>query len=212
MRTNVLLGLAAMAAMITTAVAQNVYSVNVVGYVTVTITNNNTFRILATPLGPVGSTNNFVVALFPAPGEGTQVSKLGNNGYETVTFGFGSWDNDLEVPVGTGFFIKLGEPITVTATFVGEVQQNAASNMQIKNGLSLIGSMVPQAGSVMDPLNVPVGEGNQISRLDKFGQYETITYGFGSWDNDLIIDVAEGFFYNNTTGAALPWNRDFVVQ
>jgi hypothetical protein len=215
MRTKTLLlaALLTLSGMVASFAQSNVYSINVVGYVTVTVTNDTVYRILNTPLGPVNNTNNFVSLLVPNPPEGTQISKLADPavGYETVTFGFGSWDNDIGLPVGTGFFIKLGEPGSVNITFVGEVQQRTDSNRQLLNGLTLVGSMVPQNGSLVNTLLIPGGEGNQVSRLLPNGGYETITFGFGSWDNDLDIAVAEGFFYSNVTGASVAWNRDFVI-
>jgi hypothetical protein len=137
MRTKTLLvtALLTLSGMVASFAQSNVYSINVVGYVTVTVTNTGSvFRILNTPLGPVGNTNNFVTVLMPTAPEGTQVSKLTPTGYESATFGFGAWDLDLELAVGTGFFIKLGEAGTLNITFVGE-----SSNEQIRTGNCLSG-------------------------------------------------------------------------
>jgi hypothetical protein len=213
MRTKTLLlaALLTLSATVASFAQSNVYSINVVGYVTVTVTNSSVYRILNTPLGPVSNTNNFITQLIPSAPEGTQVSKLGAFGYEGVTFAFGSWDNELPVPVGTGFFIKLGEAGSINITFVGEVQQKTDSNRTLPNGLSLLGSLVPQSGSIINVLQIPGGEGNQVSRLNTAGDYEGITYAFGSWDNDLDIAIAEGFFYSNISGAPVDWNRNFVI-
>jgi hypothetical protein len=71
--------------------------------------------------------------------------------------------------------------------------------------------LVPQSGSIINVLQIVGGEGNQVSRLNTAGDYEGITFAFGSWDNDLDIAIAEGFFYSNISGAPVDWNRDFVI-
>jgi hypothetical protein len=73
--------------------------------------------------------------------------------------------------------------------------------------------LVPQAGSFQSVLQLPGGEGNQISRLNPAGDYETATYGFGAWDLDMDIAIGEGFFYSNIAAPPAPidWNRNFVI-
>ena len=64
MRTKALLGLAALAVGLSTSVAQNVYSLNVVGYVNVSLQPNKLY-FLSVPLVPAGGnfsiTNSIVL-------------------------------------------------------------------------------------------------------------------------------------------------------
>jgi hypothetical protein len=206
------LGIASIAT--TLAQSSNVYSVNVVGYVTVTVDNDTNYRILSNPLM---SDSASLTTLIPAPVDGTQVSKLVDGVYQTATYvGFlGGWDQDLSFAAGEGFFIKLGAGgAPVDITFVGEVAQNEDSNKSLPPGLSLQGSLVPQSGSMVSVLGIPGEDGDQVSKLPANGVYQTATFvGFlGGWDQDLSFDVAEGFFFFNPTQNPRDWTRDFVVE
>jgi len=216
MRTKTLI-LTAMigAASVVASLAQTsnaVYSVNVVGYVTLTIDNNTTFRIISNPLI---ATNNSVNALIPTFQDGAQIFKLNPDGlYTPVAFTEGiGWEPDVQIAAGEAVFIKLSTPGSYPITFVGEVAQNAASNKQLPVGLSLQGSLVPQAGSVNTVLQVPGRDGDQIFKLPPSGIYTPLAYTDGiGWEPDESIDVAEGFFFKNgSLTLTLDWNRNFVV-
>lgn len=215
MRTKALLltAILGVTGVVSTLAQSNVYSVNVVGYVTVTVTNDVNYRILANPLI---STNNALASLVPTAPDGTQVTWLDDSGvYQTAGYEslFGGWDKDPNLPIGKGFFVRLGAATPVTITFVGEVAQDAASNKQIPSGLSLQGALVPQKGGFQAVHNVPGVDGAQLSVLPPNGVYETAGYEslFGGWDKELTIDVAEGFFYMNPS-APLAWDRNFKVN
>jgi hypothetical protein len=197
--------------MVASFAQSNVYSINVVGYVTLTITNDSVYRIISNPLI---TTNNNLSALIPTALPGAQVYKLLPGGaYSIATFDpdLGGWDPDFAVATGEGVFIKLSTPGSFPITFVGEVAQNAASNKQLPAGLSLQGSLVPQEGSVISVLQVPGNPGDQLYKLNLDGVYTIATYDpdLGGWDPEVSIGVAEGFFFS--AGSVLDWNRNFVV-
>ena len=85
MRTkSILLGAALLAAGVATSMAQvsNVYSVNVVGYVNLNLTNG--LNLISNPLDAVGNggaASNTIANVFGVVPDGTQVYKFTNSGY-----------------------------------------------------------------------------------------------------------------------------------
>merc|ERR1711916_331386 len=63
----------------------------------------------------------------------------------TVTQFVGVWSDDVELPVGTGFYLQLPEAAPIT--FVGEVLQGDDSNKSVPAGLSIQGSTTPRSGT-----------------------------------------------------------------
>ncbi len=159
MRTNTaVLGAAAFAVgALSSATAQNVYSVNVVGYVNVVIPHG--YNMLVNPLN---ATDNSVNALFlgSSTNAGAYSPALGCTVLQWSGTGFvngdvsnpyapgagvsnGGWGNpNLQLVPGTGFYFN--NPGTVfTNTFVGTVVQGSTNN--IPTGYSLQGSQWPVA-------------------------------------------------------------------
>jgi len=209
MRTKTLLLTAALAAAGAVSSMAQVYSVNAVGYVNVTVPVG--FSMIANPLK---AADNSVAALLAAPPENTTVYLFANGKYSVDSFSLGSWDDGTEQLLpGGGAFIKNASSAAFTVTFVGEVMQGNLSN-PIPAGFSIISSQVPQTGAVDTVLGLPVGEGDTVYQFDNaHNRYAVDSYSLGSWDTDTgpAPAVGEAFFYKNA-GAAKNWTRTFSVN
>jgi hypothetical protein len=223
MRTKTLLlaAAAAVAGIASLQAQSNVYSVNVVGYVNVTIPSG--YSLIANPLN---SSDNTVSNLFNATtASGAALGStvytwngagfIGNNNDE---FG-GGWASPAQaLPPGAGFFIK-NPNAAYTNTFVGEVLTGNLTNTPVA-GYSLIASKVPQAGFVAD-LGLSAGLGDTIYMWNGAGFIGINNDEFGGgWsptppftvDNvkGPQIGVAQSFFYKNIAGTAT-WERNFTI-
>jgi len=203
---------AALAAGLATAVAQNVYSLNVVGYYNIPVAANQ-YVMIANQLN---TTNNTLAGLLPSPEPGTEVLKW-NGGWDIYTFD----DIDLEwLPSGAAT-LNVGEaalvrsPNAATLTFVGEVLQGNLSNpFAPVNTYGARSSMVPQAGLVSTDLGFPADPSDEVLKWN------------GGWDiytfDDLDLEwlpsepsfaVGEGMLVRKALGAtATVWTRNFTVQ
>ena len=210
MRTKTLLLTAALAvAGAATSMAQ-VYSVNAVGYVNLTIGKG--FSIIANPLK---AADNSVAAVIAAPPENTVLYIFTNGKYKVDSFSSGSWDDGTEsILPGQGFFIRNQSDAAFTLTFVGEVMQGTLST-PIPAGFSLISSQVPQSGALDTDLGLVFGENDVVYQFVSATQkYAVDSFSGGTWDTDPVhptVAVGEGFFYKNNN-AATTWNRTFSVN
>jgi len=218
---SALLGLAGSASLMAQT---NVYSLNAVGYVNVTIPANS-FKMIANPLN---TTNNTLNNLMPynngAIPAGTQVYKYPYGGPSpasgTATMDEFDlvWSPNLNFAPGEGAFIKNNSGSPITLTFVGEVMQGSLSN-SLPTGYAMRGSMVPQQGTLgpnsvgLPNLGVPGQPGDQVSKFvgppvgyitSTFDEFDLV------WSPNLTNDVAEGFFIRKNAGE--PWLRTFSVN
>jgi len=225
MRTKTLLlsAVALAAGLLSSQAQSNVYSANVVGYVTyVSAHNAPNFEVINNPLS--GATNT-VKGLFPTAPGGSQLLLWNGAGYDTAVFsalGGGHWRtngvlaDDKVISPGTGLFISVAGVNPYTNTFVGNVAANTATTVTntIGSGLQLIGSFVPYSGNVTNTtaLNlVGTAGGTQVllwnAGTQAFDTYTWSALAGGHWklggvNTDLIINVNQGFFLN----AAAPYN------
>jgi hypothetical protein len=221
MRTKALFGLAALAVGLSTSVAQNVYSLNVVGYVNVSLQANK-LSFLSIPLVPSGGNFNITnsIALSDAQ-DGASLYAWTGTGWNANApgwvAGFG-WFPDMVVSNGVGFFIA--SKAASTLTFVGDVPQGALA-YNIPAGLSTLGNQVPVSGNFP---GASVGhDGDSIYTWVQATQgwnpnYASYVGGFGWYSSDPTITTngptlnpADGAFYVNT-GAAIPFTQNFTVQ
>jgi len=205
----------------------NVYSLNAVGYVNVTVPANS-FKLIANPLN---TTNNTLNSLLPYNGgaipANTQVYKFRNENGVPLGYGQGiaqmdpfdqTWDNNLAIAPGEGFFLKNNGGTPINITFVGEVVQGTTTN-QLRSGYSMKASVVPQQGTLgpnavgLPNLGVPGQPNDTIYKyvgpptgylISQFDQFDLV------WSPNLTNDVAEGFFLFK--GAGEPWVRTFSVN
>lgn len=224
MRTKALLLAAAFAAVgVATSVAQ-VYSVNAVGYVNVTLVPG--FTMVANPLD-AGAGNNTVGKLM-AGVQGTTPAQTKVYSFNSATGVFNtaavyanaalgyqpSSSANVEIPPGTGMFVYNPSAANLTLTFVGEVPQGDLSN-PLPLGFSIKGSQVPQAGK-------PEALGLQGTTGDRIYTFNTGTGVYNAanvYANDAlkwqpatkVINVGEGFFLFRKTSAGA-WTRTFNVN
>jgi hypothetical protein len=213
MRTKTLLLTAALsAAGIATSMAQ-VFSVNAVGYATVTVPAGK-YALVSNPLK---AANNTINELFKGAPEGTQVYKYEVGGYKTATYdaldgNFGP-NGALTVVPGEGVFVKAPASGAVTVTFVGEVMQGALSN-PLRAGLQIVSSMVPQEETAA-ALGLQGEDGDQIHQYDVANQkYATSTFDSldNAWGPALKkLTVGEAIFLDKK-GPGRVWNRTFSVN
>jgi hypothetical protein len=221
MRTKALLGLAALAAGLSTSVAQNVYSLNVVGYVNVSLQANK-LSFLSIPLVPNGGNYNITNSIvLDATQDGATLYAWTGTGWDNnppgYIGGFG-WFPEAVVSNGVGFFIA--SKANSTLTFVGDVPQGAIA-YNIPAGVSTLANKVPVSGAF--PGGAVGHDGDTIYTWVQAAQAwnskpSSYIGGFGWYSDDAtvttngpVFDPAAGAFYVNS-GAAIPFTQNFTVQ
>jgi len=214
MRTKSLLFSAALGAIGLSGALGQVYSQNVVGYITITAPKG--LSIIANQLD--NKNGNKLNDVLPAVPDGSTIHFFSNGSYTSISY-FGGWDpNTAVLAPGGGAFLDIPSDATDAArklTFVGEVLQKADSNSSIPAGLSIISSKTPRAGKLTTDLKFPAGEA--LDGSNAF-QYNNASKGyvtsdlFGGWAAEPSVAVGEGFFFFNANAAAQAWNQDFEVK
>ena len=217
MRIKALLGLAALAAGLSTSMAQNVYSLNVVGYINVTVGAG--YTLCANQLN---NGTNGVNQVLPNPPDNALVLKFKNSDYVTDIAIGGAWyDNVTTLPSATqlnpgeGFFYNA--PAAATLTLVGEVPQGQSS-IPLSAGYTLIGTYTPQALELSATNGFPMVDNTLYLRYDTtIHDYVTDIVISGAWYDNIttlpatvIPPIGYGYFINSP--AATVWNSNFTVQ
>jgi len=195
MRTKALLCAAALAAGAAASMAQNVYSLNIVGYVNVPITAG--YNLIANPLD---NGTNDLASLFPNAGLGDAVYAFSGGTFTSSTY-FGSWSPDLTLVPGGGVFYQAGA--NFTNTFVGNVLTGNLTN-QIPAGYSIKSSQAP-VSDTLENLGLTANLGDAVYYF-RSGAYVSSTF-FGTWSPDLSPAIGEAFWYQ--AGSAITWWRVF---
>jgi hypothetical protein len=208
MRTKTLLLTAALGAVgLTSATAQQVFSVNAVGFVNVVVPAG--FSMIANPLN---APTNTIPALFAGVPDGTTIYKFDGTSYSLNTLDLGEWGLPTQTLLpGEGAFIRNPGTAPFTVTFVGEVMQGSLSNPLPAN-FSIKSSQVPQAGAVATLLGFPAADGDTIYQFVSAQQaYVIHTLDLGEWSGgEPNIAVGESFFSKKV--AAGNWTRTFSVN
>jgi hypothetical protein len=226
MRTKILLLTAALslAGMVSAmaAASSNVYSVNVVGYVTKNVQPG--YNMFANTLV---QTNTTLAALLPSVPQYTYVyvfNDLGQFLANQYDPDLGGWDPNPNqtLDLGKGFFILNQTATAFPVTFVGEVFQGSFSN-NISSGFSYRASPIPQGTNLVTLGLQPVQYDTAARFINPDGvntSFESYQYDpdLGGWDppvgglnNGPTIDVGEGIiYYSGTPGAKLV--RSFTVE
>ncbi len=208
MRTKTLiLTAAALAAGIASSSAQQVFSVNAVGYVNLTAKHG--FQMIANPLN---AADNKISALLPNVSDGSTVYKFNGTTYAVNSFQFGAWDDaNMTLVPGEGAFFLNPDAADQNLTFVGEVKQGNLSHA-VPKGFSIQSSEVPQTGKLGADLKFPAVDGDVVYQFDATKQtYNISSFDFGAWSPaDPTVNVGESFFVNKF--AAGSWDRQFSVQ
>jgi hypothetical protein len=213
MRTKTLLAVAVLtAAGLATSMAQNVYSLNVVGYYNRTVPAGG-YALLANQLV---QTNNTVAALLPNVPNGTKVLKWTGTTFATASYlsALGGWSvPDMTLGPGEGFFVQNASSTDMTITFVGEVNQESNTLNFSANQYSLVGLFTPQAGKISTDFGFPAQNGDKVLLWNSTtGSYSTSQYlsALGGWPAEPTLAVGDGFFVQ--TAADETWTRQFTVQ
>jgi len=236
MRTKTLLiAAAALVAGIVSSEAQ-VYSANVVGYVSVPLTNG--FNLVANQMDADGTgTNNTISGVF-----GTQLPP-GSSVYEFVGGGWNiisgftknkqgtatNWDAFATNSLNPGQACFVSVPSATTVTFVGTVLQGNLSNPNLPSlgGFTLISSQVPLSGDILTNLLYQAQPGEVVYAYDSFGiapgaggvpgwnyiySYAKNKQGTATnWSpSSPSISIGQGFFLNSQPGSK--WTNNFTVQ
>jgi len=176
----------------------DVYSQNIVGYVTTVLPPG--LSLIANPL--IYSTN-YVSVWWPNAPDGSQIFKYTvGSGYEVTTFDAqtGVWSNPfLDIPIGTGFYFRNPSSSPITNTFVGELWMGTLIN-PLPAGYSTKGALIPMAGSINTVQLIPGQPGDELRTYVNDGQgggYELISTFDGTanaWVPDQNLNVAQGFW------------------
>lgn len=221
MRTKALLLTAALGlAGAATSMAQAVYSVNVVGYINLTMKPG--FNLVANQLN--AAPNNKLDSVLPAAALESQVLKFSNNNYSADISDGANWldaatGNPSATTVGPGegfFFFNPGQT-DVTTTLVGEVK-TGSSSVTLIPGFNMVSTVVPQELSLTSANGFP-----QVLEA----QYLTFNAATQGYNPGLINDgtawldaatgepadakpgVGQAFFIFNPGNANLTWTRSF---
>jgi hypothetical protein len=221
MRTKTLLLSAVIgAAGVTSAMAQaTVYSVNIVGYINLSILPG--LSMIANQLD--ATPDNTLPNVLGAPTGTLSVSKfnraLGNYDVSIFDPDNGQWTiTSMQLNPGEGAFAdnppENGGALNVT--LVGQVRLN--STVAFTPGLDIVSSVIPQAGPITPDLGFPVPPSAQFS----FNKYNRTTKSYdtylfddesGGWTPSVpVLAIGESAFYDLAPGApSFNWVRNFVV-
>jgi hypothetical protein len=227
MRTKTLLiAAAALVAGIVSSEAQ-VYSANVVGYVSIPLAEG--FNLIANPLDADGTgTNNTVTGLFTNAlpvnssvfawnGSGYNISSYAANKAHTAT----NWTVNLSVNPGAGIWVSIpaGAYNGGTSNFVsvGTVLQGNLVNPNIAGpGYWMVSSQVPISGDIGTNLSYVPSLNDSVFVWNGSG-YNIFSYAANkahtatNWTpSSPTISVGQGFWLNSQTGAG--WTNNFTVQ
>jgi hypothetical protein len=227
MRTKTLLLTAALgAASLATSMAQ-VYSVNSVGYINLSLPAG--YSLIANQLN---TGNNGLNAVLPSVPVESLVLTFANNNYNTDIFDGTAWlDNATGNPTtttvepGKGFFVFNPTAGNVVATLVGEVPQGPSLSVSLPPGYKLISGIVPQELSLTTANGFPQVAEMQYQTYIRAGQpggpgYDVLINDGTQWlDNDTgdpadaRARVGEGFFiFNPSATTTYNWTRCFNVN
>jgi len=203
----------------------NVYSLNIVGYATVSIPPG--YSLLANPLS-AGVTNgaNEIMPILDTE----VILTWGGTSFSEVMYdsGSGGWvlaDDTTpaappSLPPGKGFFFFNPNATATNFTFVGQVVPGPSSTntLVLAPGYSLIGSPLPATVATITsaPVSLPILDTMVILQWGA-GKYSEVMYdsGAGGW---VLADdstpaaappytIGSGFFFFNPNPTAANWNQ-----
>jgi hypothetical protein len=198
--------------------AQNVYSLNVVGYYNVTIPSGATpgdiarYKLVCQQLKPNGITaptlNNSITNL-PA---GTLAYIWTASGWSSPTEYLGGadgWETDAPIPYGTGIMLKNTAATPITVTFVGDVMEGSLTN-SYGGGYSPRGPLVPQAGGLTTVHNFTQAGDKVYTWNPGWPVPNEYLGGTDGWENgEPVVAVGDAVMISSTAGGS--WIRNFTV-
>jgi hypothetical protein len=202
----------------------NVYSLNAVGYINVTIPPG--FSIISDQLWATGD-NAISNIVNDASGayDFVTIYKWSGSTFNTDTalsaVGAPYWENGGAITLNPGEAAWVNNPnsTNLTFTFVGTVPQGT-NTVPVPLGFSMLSSPVPQSGGISTVLG--------FTNVNLFDQVYVWTPGSGYFNSGVVpsgagtgynlewgngeptVNVGEGFWYQAT--AAVSWTRVFSVN
>jgi len=230
---------AALAAGALSSMAQNVYSLNVVGYINLSMAPG--YNLIANQLVGADTTLNTVFgAGYTSDGYQVITWNAASQGfnqpdtfYTAATAGTAGWydssfaTSTTTVGPGKGVFFYNPTSSSTPVTLVGQVTQGTNS-ITLGTGYSFA-SIVPPISvdlGTNGPLQLPTGsgDGNQFftfgggSYSQPYTYYTAATAGTAGWYDSSFAAasvtpaVGQGFVYLNTGSSSLTWVNAFSVQ
>lgn len=202
MRKTLVLAAAALTAGLLTASAQNVYSVNIVGYVNTVFKGGGAYTLVANPLDD-GNGNQLTNLVNILPNKSSVLVWNGAS-FEQANKSSGLWSTNYALPPGVGFYVRNVGATDLTNTFVGTVVAGPSTNSFPAAIYKLIGSTVPVGGTLEDT-NYGLGQvlPNKSSVLvwdnSGPGAYIQANKSSGAWSTNLAINVGQGAFVRSLT-------------
>jgi hypothetical protein len=226
MRTKVLLCAATVAAGALTSMAQNVYSLNVVGYINLNLAPG--LSLVANQLDADGTlTNNYVTNIFGATlPAGSAIYAFNGSTYLSGKFlASGKWNGGASsltpyLAPGSGVFVQNAGASAVTVTLVGQVIQGTNTVAIAPNGgLTVVSSIAPISGGFQSVLGYTPTVGDTVipwvaGTTQNYGSaHKYLASGKWSGGGEYVPAVGEAVFLstapaNNNTG----WTQIFTVQ
>ncbi len=197
-------GLISLGAVLSSQADTTVYSVNAVGFVNLTIPAG--YSMISNPLS---TSNNTLDNVIPSVVAGTTVYQWTGTGFKIATYD-GGWtpaNHGITMNPGQGVFIFTVN--SATLTFVGEVPTGNTSNISIPAGYSIVGSPVPQTGS-LSSLQFPAQPGDTVYRYIN-NQYQISTWDGSTWSGQNPTPaVGEAFWSYKVNSQS--WTRNFSIS
>jgi hypothetical protein len=231
MRTKTLLLTAVLsAAGIASTFAQAVYSVNIVGYVNLTLSPGLNL-ITAQLKGTNQNVNTVIATTTPTMADNSLLftwNTAGQTFNQSQIYGGGQWldpatfnPSSLTVNPGEAFFINNLGAAAVTLTLVGEVPTFPAT-VSVVNSLGFYGDPAPVSQNIVTN-GFPVGDNDLLFTWNVAAQtYDQSLIGQASpaaWLDPVTFNpvvvapaVGAGFVVNRISGATTTWNRSFTIQ
>ena len=237
MRTKTLLAAAILAAGLASSMAQNVYSLNIVGYVNLPIKASG-YSLLVNPLSQGVSNGGNEVLSFMLTDPKFDDSTIVLYDPVAIKYLFYQYDQATPgwldaagvptsvplIPPGTGFFFNNASTNT-SITLVGTVTPNPGitNHALLRSGYSLVGSTLPIGGvptnSGPNQLNMPFDTGGGSTLVTYFNGAYTFYANDGGWINAAgnpgpqpVLSVGQGFFFNNNAGSAFTnWSQVLIL-
>lgn len=206
----------------------NVYSLNVVGYINLSLTNG--YQMVANQLDLDGTgTNNTLGSVFStnlpnltqvlAWTASSQSFVLATYRASTGAFAGDTADvTSMGIQPGEGVFVSLSPAAApTTVTLVGTVlQAGSGVSYSLPTGYSIASSQAPLAGGVQTTLGYPAGNLDQVLTWSiPASSYVLSTYraSTGAWSGgEPQIGVGESFFVNVHAATGVTWTNTFTVQ
>jgi hypothetical protein len=203
----------------------NVYSLNAVGYINVTVQTG--FNMIADQLwASGGNTISNVLSDSNDSLDGVSIFKwtgsafVSDNANNQIYSSPSGWQNGGVETLNPGEAMWFEAPSNMTLTFVGTVPQGT-NTVVLGTGFTMASSPVPQSGDLVTVMGLTnENNGDSVFVYNNPGGYNTYNYnantgvaGFnGDWSaaGDPMVNVGQGFWYEAT--ATINFTRVFSVN